>query len=101
MGGEYLLGLSREVRDGAGVVSGDEVDVRLALDTAPREVEVPESLAAALSADPVAHAAFEKLAFTHRKEFARWIGEAKRDETRQRRVQQAVEMIRSGRTRSG
>ena len=56
------------------------------LDRAPREVEVPGALATALAADPQAAAAFDRLAFTHRKEFARWIVEAKRDETRQRRA---------------
>ncbi|HLH99576.1 MAG TPA: YdeI/OmpD-associated family protein [Acidimicrobiales bacterium] len=100
MGGESLVGLNREVREAAGVEAGDEVDVALELDAAPREVEVPPDLAAALDADPAVRAAFEGLAFTHRKEFARWITEAKREETRQRRVEQAVEMIRAGRTRS-
>ena len=100
MGGEFLVGLSREVRQGAGVQPGDEVDVTIELDSAPRDVEVPEALAAALAADPRAKAAFEGMAFTHRKEYARWVAEAKRDETRQRRVQQAVEMIRAGQTRS-
>jgi hypothetical protein len=100
MGGEFLLGLNREVREGAGVQTDDEVDVSLELDTAPREVEVPEALATALAADPEAAAIYERLAFTHRKEYARWITEAKKDETRQRRVQQAVEMIRAGKTRS-
>jgi bacteriocin resistance YdeI/OmpD-like protein/uncharacterized protein DUF1905 len=100
MKGEFLLGLSREVRDGTGAQIGDEVEVTVELDQAPREVEVPGALAAALAADPDASATFGRLAFTHRKEYARWIAEAKRDETRQRRVEQAVEMIRSGQTRS-
>jgi Bacteriocin-protection, YdeI or OmpD-Associated/Domain of unknown function (DUF1905) len=100
MKGEFLLGLSREVREGAGVQAGDEVDVTLELDAAPREVEVPAALAAALATDPQAGAAFEAMAFTHRKEYARWVQEAKREETRQRRVQQAVEMIKAGQTRS-
>ena len=100
MGGEFLVGLSQEVRQGAGVQAGDEVDVTIELDSAPRDVEVPEALAAALAADPRAKAAFDGMAFTHRKEYARWVAEAKRDETRQRRVQQAVEMIRAGQTRS-
>lgn len=100
MSGEFLLGLSREVRDAAGVQAGDEVEVSLELDKAPREVEVPGALAVALAGDPQAGASFERLAFTHRKEFARWIAEAKREETRERRVQQAVEMIRAGKTRS-
>jgi len=100
MGGESLLGLNRAVRQEAGVEAGDSVAVRLELDTAPREVDVPEALATALAADDVARAAFEKLAYTHRKEFARWVDEAKRDETRGRRVAKTLEMLRAGETRS-
>ena len=99
-GGEFLVGPNREVRDGAGVQAGDEVKVMIELDQSPREVDVPEALAAAFAADPQAAALFERMAFTHRKEHARWIAEAKRAETRQRRVAQAVEMIRAGKTRS-
>jgi Bacteriocin-protection, YdeI or OmpD-Associated/Domain of unknown function (DUF1905) len=100
MGGEFLLGLSREVRTGAGVEAGDEVTVTIALDEAPREVDVPAALAQALEGDATAKATFDALAFTHRKEFARWIAEAKKDETRERRVAQALQMLREGRTRS-
>jgi hypothetical protein len=100
MGGEFLVGLNREVREGAGVQAGDGVEVTLALDAAPREVEVPEALASALAGDPEARAKFDALAFTHRKEYARWVAEAKRPETRDRRVAQALAMIREGRTRS-
>ncbi len=100
MKGEFVVGLSREVRQGAGVEAGDEVEVTVALDVAPREVEVPAALAEALAADPEAAALFDRMAFTHRKEYARWVAEAKKEETRQRRVQQAVEMIRAGQTRS-
>lgn len=100
MGGEFLVGLPREVRSGAGVAAGDDVEVVLELDTTPREVEMPAALAAALAADPQAKTIFDGLAFTHRKEYARWIAEAKRDETRQRRVEQAVVMIKEGKTRS-
>ena len=100
MGGEFLLGLNREVRQGAGVEAGALLDVVVELDVAPRDVEVPEALAAALDKDSKAKATFDALAFTHRKEYARWVAEAKREETRRRRVQQALEMIRSGKTRS-
>ena len=86
MKGEFLLGLNREVREGAGVQAGDDVEVAVELDTAPREVEVPEALATALAAN--------------RKEYARWVAEAKREETRDRRVQQALEMLRTGQTLS-
>lgn len=100
MGGEYLLGLSRAVRLQAGVEAGATVAVALELDTAPREVEVPEALAEALAEDPAARAVFDGLAYTHRKEYARWVDEAKKEETRRRRVTQAVEMLRAGKTRS-
>jgi hypothetical protein len=70
MGGEFLLGLNREVRQGAGVQAGDEVEVTIELDVASREVEVPEALATALAADPLAREFFERMAFTHRKEYA-------------------------------
>ena len=66
---------------------------------APREVEVSDALATALACDPAAGAAFEALAYSHRKEYARWIEEAKRDETRRRRVGQALELLREGKTR--
>ncbi|MFZ1995990.1 MAG: YdeI/OmpD-associated family protein [Solirubrobacteraceae bacterium] len=100
MGGEFLVGLNKEVRTHAGVAAGDTVTLELRLDIEPRTVEVPPALAEALDADPEAQATFEGLAFTHRKEFARWIEEAKRDDTRARRVSQALDMIRTGRTRS-
>jgi hypothetical protein len=100
MGGEFLLGLNREVRTGAGVEAGDEVTVTIALDEAPRDVEVPPALARALDGDAAAKAKFDALAFTHRKEFARWIAEAKKDDTRERRVAEALQMLHEGRTRS-
>jgi hypothetical protein len=100
MGGEFMVGLNKEVRTDAGVQAGDTVSLELKLDSEPRTVEVPPALADALDADPEAKTTFEGLAFTHRKEFARWIEEAKREETRARRVTQALDMIRTGRTRS-
>lgn len=96
MGGEFLVGLNRQVREQAGVQAGDRVAVKLELDTAPREVDVPEPLAAALADDDDARAAFEGMAYTHRKEFARWVADAKREETRQRRVAKSVQMLRHG-----
>jgi hypothetical protein len=97
---EFLLGLSKEVRARAGVDAGDSADVELELDRAERVVPVPTALAEALAGDAPAAAAFERLAYTHRKEFARWIDEAKRDDTRSRRVAEALEMLRAGETRS-
>ena len=100
MGGEFLVGLNRDVRRQAGVEAGDAVEVGLELDTAPRVVDVPEALAEALAADAQARAFFDGLAYTHRKEYAQWIAEAKRENTRERRVARAIEMLREGRTRS-
>ncbi len=99
MGGENLIGLNRAVRAACGVEPGDEADVVVALDDAPREVEVPGALATALDGDAAARATYDALSYTHRKEFARWVAEAKRDETRDRRVAQTLEMLREGRTR--
>jgi hypothetical protein len=96
MRGENLLGLSKEVRAGAGVEAGDAVDVLIELDGQPREVELPEALAQALAADNAARAAYEGLSFTHRKEYARWVADAKREETRTERVAEALERLRSG-----
>jgi bifunctional DNA-binding transcriptional regulator/antitoxin component of YhaV-PrlF toxin-antitoxin module len=95
-GGRTYLGLRKEVRDAAGIDVGDEVDVTIERDDAPREVEVPPALAEALDGDAEGRAAYDKLSFTHRKEYARWIAEAKKDETRERRVAKALEMLRAG-----
>jgi hypothetical protein len=100
MGGEFLLGFSRAVRDGAAVETGDAIEVEITLDRAAREVDVPAALTEALAGDAHARAAFDRLAYTHRKEYARWIEDAKRPETRARRVAQALEMLREGKTRS-
>jgi Bacteriocin-protection, YdeI or OmpD-Associated/Domain of unknown function (DUF1905) len=100
MRGEYLLGLSKATRAAARAEAGDTVEVELRLDTEERQVDVPEALAGALDADPAARAAFDALAYTHRKEYARWVAEAKRVETRDRRVAEALEMVKAGRTRS-
>ena len=95
MGGEFLVGLNKEVRAGAGAEAGDSVEVAIELDTAPREVEIPEALASALANAPEALTAFEALSFTHRKEYARAIEDAKKPETRDRRVAQTIEKLRA------
>lgn len=100
MGGELLLGLNRAVRDAAGVETGDTLKVEIELDQAPREVELPEALADALATDTKARANVDRLSYTHRKEYARWVDETQREETRQRRVAQARERLREGKARS-
>jgi Domain of unknown function (DUF1905)/Bacteriocin-protection, YdeI or OmpD-Associated len=84
-GGRYLLGLNREVREAAGVQAGDRVVVDLELETAERTVELPPELEAAFAQDRELRAFFDSLSFTHRKEYVRWVEEAKREETRPRR----------------
>jgi hypothetical protein len=96
MGGRALLGLNREVREAAGIEAGQTVSVELARDDEPRTVEVPSELAAALDRDPAVRDTFDNLSYTHRKEYVRWIEEAKREETRTRRVEKSVELLREG-----
>jgi Bacteriocin-protection, YdeI or OmpD-Associated/Domain of unknown function (DUF1905) len=95
MGGEFLVGLNKEVRAGAGAEAGDTVEVSIELDTAPREVEIPKALATALADDPAAKAAFDALSFTNRKEYARAVADAKKPETRDRRIAQTLEKLRT------
>jgi Bacteriocin-protection, YdeI or OmpD-Associated/Domain of unknown function (DUF1905) len=99
MRGRFLIPVSAERRAAAGLTAGDEVEVTLALDTAPREVAVPEDLTAALGADDAARRFFDGLPYSHRLAYVTWIESARKAETRQRRVAQAVEMLRAGRAR--
>lgn len=99
MGGQNCVGLSKAVRAELGVEIGDRVSAVVELDETPREVELPPELAAALATDAQARTAYDALAYTHRKEYAAWVGEAKRQETRDRRTAQALQMLREGKTR--
>ena len=95
MRGAFLIPLSAEHRTAAGVAAGDEVTVQLEPDTAPREVAVPDDLAAALAPDAAARAFFDELSFTNRKEWVRWIEDAKRPETRATRLEKTVEAMKA------
>jgi bacteriocin resistance YdeI/OmpD-like protein/uncharacterized protein DUF1905 len=99
MGGRNLLGVSAENRAAAGVAAGDELDVHLELDTSPREVSVPQELAAALADDEKARTFFEGLSPSQKQWHAQSVQSAKIDETRARRVAKSVEMLREGRKR--
>ena len=96
-GGRSYLPVKKALREAAGVAAGDAVVIELEADDQPRTVDPPPDLAAALAADPEARAAFEGLSFTHQREYAGWVAEARREATRRRRVAQAVEMLRDGR----
>ena len=99
MGGAYMVGVSAERRAGAGVAGGDEVDVDLELDTAPREVEVPPDLAAALDAEPAARSTFDGLSYSNRSWHVLQVTGSRTEETRQRRIARSVEALKQGRAR--
>jgi hypothetical protein len=91
--GRFMLSLSAEKREAAGLKPGDRVQVTLELDTEPRTVEVPEDLRAALSDKSGALETFEALSYSKRKEFVRQVEEAKTEETRTRRISKVIEQV--------
>lgn len=99
MGGEYWLGVSAEHRAGAGVEGGELIDVELELDTAPRTVDVPDDLAAALDAAPAARRTFDALSNSNKSYHVLSVNGAKTEETRQRRIVKSVETLKAGRSR--
>jgi Bacteriocin-protection, YdeI or OmpD-Associated/Domain of unknown function (DUF1905) len=96
-GGKSYVGFRADIRKAAGIAVGDRIRVRLEPDEEVRVVEVPDELARALAKDKAAKSAFEALAFTHRKEHATWVAEAKMPETRARRVAKTLAKLRSPR----
>lgn len=97
MGGERAMLLCRkDILAQLGKAAGDEVAVTVTLDDAPREVEVPEALAAALDAHAGARSRWDALSPSCRREYAQWVAEAKRPETRDARVAKAVPRILAG-----
>ena len=99
MGGTYMVGVSAENRAGTGVNGGDEVDVDIELDTAPREVVVPAEFAAALDAEPAARSTFDRLSYSNKSWHVLQMTGAKTDETRARRIVKSIEALREGRVR--
>jgi hypothetical protein len=97
MGGDFWIPVSAENRNGAGVVAGQEVEVDVELDTAPRQVEVPPDFAEALAAAPAAKRFFEGLSYSQQRWFVLNIQDAKTPETRARRVAGAVQRLNEGR----
>ena len=96
MGGKFMLPVSAEHRAGAGIAAGDEVDVALQLDTAPREVVVPQDLTAALDADPAARSFFDGLSYSNKLRHVLAIDGAKTTETRERRIAKSVGLFHDG-----
>jgi hypothetical protein len=99
MGGRYMLSVSAQHRAGAGVAGGDEVDVEIELDTAPREITVPDDFAAALDAEPDARRTFDGLSYSNKSWHVLQVEGAKTDATRQRRIAESVGILKEGRAR--
>ncbi len=95
-GGEFMLPVSAEVRERAGVAAGDEIEVAVELDTEPRVVEVPDDFAAALATDVEAQQFFEGLSYSNKRRIVLSINDAKTLETRQRRITRTIEDLRQG-----
>jgi hypothetical protein len=94
MRGRYLLGLSNANRQAAGVEIGDEVEVELEFDPAPRVVVEPADFARALGTDPIAHAAYDRLPDRRKRQYLRTIEAVKKPETRIRRIERALAELR-------
>ncbi len=95
MGGDcHWLGITREMRKATGKNPGDNVRVIIEEDQEERIVEVPADLMKLMKNEPGMPEYFNKLSFTHRKEYAHWIVEAKREETRQSRLEKTIEMLK-------
>ena len=90
MGGETFMVVNKQMRAGAGVNAGDVVSVVMERDDEPRTIEPPADLARALKANREAKAGWDKSSYTHRKEIALAIEDAKKPETRARRIDKAI-----------
>ncbi|MGW1341644.1 YdeI/OmpD-associated family protein [Kribbella sp. NPDC002412] len=99
MGGRYLLGVSGERRTAAGVAAGDVLEVDVVLDTAPREVDVPEEFAAALAGDAKAQEFWQTLSYSKQQWHVLQVTGAKTEETKARRIEKSIGMLREGQAR--
>jgi Bacteriocin-protection, YdeI or OmpD-Associated/Domain of unknown function (DUF1905) len=96
-GDTYMLGVAAEHRAATHLKAGDEIEVDLELDTAPREVEIPADFSAALDADPKARATFDGMSYSNKRRLTLAIDDAKTDETRTRRIDKFVSQLHEGR----
>ncbi|HTE23181.1 YdeI/OmpD-associated family protein [Flavitalea sp.] len=96
MGGKFLIPLSAERRNLANVKGGDKMDISLELDTEPREVDLPEDFTKALNKDKKALKFFEGLSYSAKQRYVLPIGQAKTEETRQRRIEKALSDLNAG-----
>ncbi len=94
MSGVAMIGVTKAIIAEAGVAVGDVLKVAVENDDRPRDVEIPKDLERAFRAHPGAREAFAKLSYTHRREYVTSIAEAKRPETRARRVERTIDALR-------
>lgn len=92
----HLLIILKDIRERIGKTFGDEITVTVEPDTDPRLVEIPKDLLKGFKKDQEAKAFFDKLSYTHQKEYVTWITEAKKEETRQNRILKTLEMLKKG-----
>ena len=90
----HILGIRKDIREQIGKTFGDEVTITIEPDADPRVVEVPAELQQAFKTEKEAKASFEKLSYTHQREYVNWINEAKRAETRQNRIAKTIETLK-------
>ena len=91
MGGKFMIGVSADIRSKTGIKGGDAVTVTLKLDHEPREVTLPLDFKEALSKNPDAKKFFEQLSYSNKQRFVLPVGQAKTEETRQRRIEKAIQ----------
>lgn len=92
----HLLIVLKGIREQIGKTFGDEITVTVEPDTEPRVIEIPAELKKAFKAEKEAKSFFDKLSYTHQKEYVNWINEAKKEETRQNRILKTIEMLKKG-----
>ncbi len=94
--GSHYMVVNKDIRDQAGVTQGDTVQVTMELDTEAREAIAPDDFQSALDLDDAARIAFDKMAYSHKKEYINWIEEAKKAETRASRIEKAIVKLQQG-----
>jgi hypothetical protein len=92
----HILGIRKDIREQIGRTFGDEITITVEPDADPRLIEVPAELKKAFQTEKEAKALFQKLSYTHQKEYVTWINEAKREETRLNRIAKTIEMLKKG-----
>lgn len=95
-GGCHILIILKGIREQIGKTFGDEIKIIVEEDTEPRVIEIPKELSKELKKDKDTKAFFEKLSYTHQREYVMWINEAKREETHQARVVKTIGMLKQG-----